>query len=190
MTRSPVEATLQTGATETRYHRAGAGVPVLLLFARAMTDPLGAHLFARLAARFRVIVPVLPAGVGPGEPVGGDSSAPAAGDRGVPVPVSKWLRDLIDGLGLVQPSVVVDEAHAAALLRFLLVEPDRVGGVVLVCRDHADPARPAAAIEDRLAGSTHALLVVAVDVAADVAVSAAAAAARMTPFLEQQGRGG
>lgn len=163
MTTPAVEAVLQTGATETRYHRAGAGAPLLLLFTGAMTDPLGQALFDRLARRFRVIAPVIPAGVG----------------AGAPVPIATWLRDLIDGLGLVRPSVVADEALAGALLGFSLIDPGRIDRVVAVCRDHADPASSVGMLH-----AAHGLLVVSVDAASEAASCADEAVAEMVPFLD------
>lgn len=170
MTTPRFEALLVTGATETSYHRAGAGAPVLLLFPGGLADPLGARLFERLADRFRVIAPVQPAEVG----------------KGGAVPVSKWLRDLVDGLGLVRASIVADEPCAGAALGFALMELERVAGVVAVCRDPADPARPVGVVEDRLQHSAHGLLVVSVDPAGDLARGAAAAVHQMVPFLEMQ----
>lgn len=176
MTQSRVEAVLQTGVTETPYFRAGKGSPVLLLFAEALEDSLGAELFERISERFRVLAPVPPAGVG----------ARRTSEIGsVAIPVSKWLRDLIDGLGLVRPSVVVDEALAGALLGFFLMDRERVGRVVVVFRDHADPASPTCPLESGLAHSDQRLLVVAVDAAVGASIGAADSALRILPFLER-----
>jgi hypothetical protein len=157
-----VEAVLQTGAMETRYRRAGAGVPVLLLFPRGLADVLGAELFTRLSTRYRVVAPVVPDGVG-----------------GAGIPRSTWLRALIDGLGLVQPTVVADETLAGALLGFSLVDPGRVGGVVAICRDDADPASSVGTLH-----AAHGLLVVAVDTASDAASSAEAAMTEIVRFVD------
>lgn len=153
----PVEAVLQTGAIETRYARAGVGLPILILFPHALTDPLGAQLFAHLAERYRVVAPTIATGV----------------------PLSKWLRELIDGLGLVRPTVIVDEALAGALLGFSLVDPGRIAGVVAICRDDADPTSSVGML---LAG--HGLLVVAVDTSIEVAQSAMMAAAEIVRFMD------
>lgn len=166
MTSPAVVAVLQTGATETSYHRAGAGRSLLLLFVRALADPLGAQLFEHLAARFRVIAPVLPAGVGGGE-------TPGAGRP--PVSPSRWLRDLIDGLGLVRPAVVADEWFAGALLGFALMDPHRLGKVIAVRRDEP---------EQQPEHSGHGMLFVTVDAAGDVAAEAADAVAQLSPFLD------
>lgn len=169
MRTAPVLAVLQTAATETTYHRAGVGPPVLLLYAQALVDPLGAALFAALATRWRVIAPELPAGVG---------------GAGGGLAVTAWLRDLIDGLGLERPSVVADEWFAGPLLGFVLMDRERVGGVAAVCRDHVDPHHPGA-LEDQLARSAHRLMVVVVDAAEDPVAGAADAAAQLAPFLER-----
>src|SRR5688500_4011849 len=116
-------STLLTAACETHYVRAGAGSPMLLLFPAGLDDALGAALFERLAERYRVVAPVVPAGVG-----------------GAGIPLARWLRELIDGLGLEQPTVVADESLAGALLGFSLVDPARIAGVIAICRDDADPA--------------------------------------------------
>jgi pimeloyl-ACP methyl ester carboxylesterase len=107
---------LVTGAIETVYRRAGTGAPLLLLC--NSTDSPGRQLFEELASSCRVIAPVRPPRV----------------------PFSGWLRDLIDGLGLDRPLLVVDDSIAEVALGFAQVEGDRVSGVVAV-----DPAAPAVA---------------------------------------------
>ena len=114
-----------------------------------------------------MIAPVIPAGVG----------------AGAPVPIATWLRDLIDGLGLVRPSVVADEALAGALLGFSLIDPGRIDGVVAVCRDHADPASSVGMLH-----AAHGLLVVSVDAASDAATCADEALAEILPFLDKAER--
>lgn len=121
---TPVQAVLQTGAIETTYHRAGAGAPVLLLFAEGLDDPVAARLFAALSGHFRVIAPVIPAGV---------AFAP-------------WLRDLIDGLGLDRPGLVSEESLASSSLQFTLGDPDRVAGFVAV-RRHGERAAATVSVD-------------------------------------------
>jgi pimeloyl-ACP methyl ester carboxylesterase len=114
-----IEAVVQTGAFETAYRRAGAGRAVLLLGVE--NSPHGAALFRELAARFRVIAPVLP---------GGD------GHDGEPSDVmGRWLRGLIDGLGLERPALVADAALGPALVRFAALDPDRADRLALVGPD-------------------------------------------------------
>lgn len=156
------EAVLQTSTTETHYLRAGAGVPLLLLFQTALTDPLAAALFEQLSTRYRVVAPRVPAGVG-----------------GATMPLSRWLRELVDGLGFVQPTVIADETMAGALLGFSLVDPGRIRGIVAVCRDDADPATSTGMLH-----AAHGLLVVAVDAAIEPAKSAEVAAAEIRRFVD------
>lgn len=160
-----VEAVLQTGTIETRYLRAGTGTPILLLFQSTREGSLGAGLFTQLAARYRVVAPRVPDGVG------------CAG-----MPLARWLRELIDGLGLVQPTAIADESLAGALLGFALVDPGRVGGVVAVCRDEADPATSVGMLH-----AAHGLLVVAVDTAVDPAKSAEQAMTEIARFVDGAG---
>jgi hypothetical protein len=157
-----IEAVLQTGTIETHYLRAGAGEPLLLLFQTALTDPLAAALFAQLSTRYRVVAPRVPAGVG-----------------GPVMPLSRWLRELVDGLGFVRPTVIGDETLAGALLGFSLVDPGRIRGVVAVCRDDADPATSTGMLH-----AGHGLLVVAVDTAIEPTRSAELAAAEITRFVD------
>ncbi len=107
----------------TRYHRRGAGRPVLLL-----ADAAGAGgapwpaLDDALAARFRTIRPELPA----------KSSAAA------PPPFADWLRDFLDGIGVEAAAVVAAGRHGAAALDFSGSDADRVERVLVV----ADAAPP------------------------------------------------
>lgn len=97
MAAQTVEALVQIGAVETRYQRAGQGSPLILLRAEyAGADPL----FERLATAFKVIAPEL-------------SSCRDASC------FEDWLRELVDGLGLDQPRVVV-AADSVQALRDLL----------------------------------------------------------------------
>ena len=139
---------LRTGTTETLYQRAGQGPPVLLLLPEGATDELGAQLFGRLAGRFRVIAPVLPAGV----------------------EITGWLRDLIEGLGLIRPAIVADEPFGLASLSLSIQEPDRVGAIVVI-----------AGATGQGAGFLH----VRVDPSGDATARAASAEAQIVPFLSR-----
>lgn len=137
---------LRTGTTETPYRRAGQGPSVLLLFAEG--NELGAQLFERLAARFRVIAPLLPSGV----------------------EVASWLRELIEGLGLIRPAIVADEPFGVASLSLSMQEPDRVGAIVVLARAAHD-------------GEDAGVLCVRMDPTSDATARAAAAEARIVSFL-------
>jgi pimeloyl-ACP methyl ester carboxylesterase len=117
------EAVLVTGAIETHYRRAGNGRPLLLLLPCNSADSAGKQLFEGLATRCRVIAPVQPPGV----------------------PFSDWLRDLIDGLGLDRPYLIVDTSIAEVARGFAQVEDERVGGVVAV-----DPAADPSTLVEQL----------------------------------------
>lgn len=169
MSLPPVMAALHAGPIETHYHRAGHGPALLLLFAQGLDDPLGAALFHGLSAHFRVILPMVPAAV-----------QGAATPGGAPVPASRWVRDLVDGLGLDRPGVVADEPFAGAVLAVMLAAPGRVGGAVAIGRDHAAAVE---AIEDHLDHSGRALAVILVDDTLDVAASGAEAVPRIVAIL-------
>jgi hypothetical protein len=131
-----------------------------LLFPKGLGDELATELFNRLAERFKVVAPVTPA---PGQPL------------------SKWLREVIDGLGFEKPVVVAEETLVGGLLGFALVDPGRVGGVVAICRDDADPASSVGMVQ-----ATQGLLVVAVDTAANLTDSAATATAEIARFIDDE----
>lgn len=159
--RPVVRALVQTGATETQYHRAGRGDAVLLVLSTGIDTPFGRALFDELAAHFRVVAPQPPAG------------AP-------PLAVSRWLRELIDGLGLARPVIVADEAAGVAALGFWLHDAHRVRALVAIRHDHPDPELPA----DSEAMRDSELLVVRLDPAATTAGSARAAADAVHAFVQ------
>lgn len=138
----PVEAVLQTGAAETRYRRAGRGAPVLLLSGSAEADALAARLFDELARWCRVIEPVLPAGwrrltAADGTDGAAADDGTAAEDEAAAADVTAaavWLRDLIDGLGLDRPSIVVDAALAGELVTAARTDGGRLHRVVVFAR--------------------------------------------------------
>ncbi|HSL71717.1 MAG TPA: hypothetical protein VK864_15830 [Longimicrobiales bacterium] len=102
-----VEAVVQAGAVETTYYRAGHGAPVLLIRANAnglAQDPY----FRALRAHYRVIAPQCPR----------DFTA-------------DWLRDVIDGLGLRDPCLVLD----AALLTNQALEAGEISRVAVLHRE-------------------------------------------------------
>lgn len=145
-------ATLLSGGLETRYERAGAGAPVLLLAPggvdeRGQTDSL----VARLSARFRVIHPV-------GLPRVAERQGRARG-RPASLPVVSWLRGLIDGLGLGRCALVATDPFCLDALGFALGDTERVSALVLLHRREPDPGAPAM-VAGRLEGSRQRLLVI------------------------------
>ena len=126
-----VEAVVQAGAAETEYARAGSGRPTVLLLrpssslAAITADPL----FISLSRGLRVVAPALTT------------------ER----ELTAWVGDLVDGLGLDRPAVVVDAAVAGAAVPLVLGE-DRCSCIV-VLRTAGEPARRTAASDDGAPGS-------------------------------------
>lgn len=152
------EAVVQIGTVETQYHCAGTGRKVLFLGSHGTSDWTGMLLFCTLASRFRVIAPE------PGAGTGGDLLRHADAS---PIPISAWLHDVIDGLGLIRPSIVADGIFALAALSFALTEPERVDRIVVVCRDLADRAVPIDMFGDALRATGHPVLLLRLDTAGD-----------------------
>lgn len=93
-----IEALVQAGAIESRYVRTGSGSRlVLLLPPRQRRAWLDGSLLPRLAARYCVVVPEVPA------------SAPDA--------VAPWLQSFLDGIGVERCSVVAEAGLARPLYR-------------------------------------------------------------------------
>lgn len=120
-----VEALVRADGSDIAYLRAGCGPPLVVLCVPPEAAPRGAGgggsdrdrdaahaIAAHLAPRFRVIVPL---------------AAPPRGAAG-----GRWLRGLIDGLGLERPTLVAGASLAPLLLRVIDRDPDRVGAVVVV----------------------------------------------------------
>jgi pimeloyl-ACP methyl ester carboxylesterase len=163
-----IQAVVQVGPVEVAYRRAGAGAPVVLLHDGEHGAALAAALFDVLATRFRVIAPDAP-------------PAAAAG-----VTLARWLRGLIDGLGLERPSIVAAEEVGVAVLAFAMDDPDRVDRLAILRCAGVDLTRELDPVVDVLFGSGHPLMVLPVDAAWGGTVPAAAAA----PLVEFLGAGG
>ena len=106
-----IEATVQAGDTEIAYRRSGKGRPTILLRGEA-GDPAPDPVLRALASKRMVV-----------EPLG---LPPTAAER------ARWLRGVVEGLGLDRPDLVVSEGLAADARRFLAEEPHRVGEVLLL----------------------------------------------------------
>jgi hypothetical protein len=116
------DAVIQTSLAETAYRRAGAGPPVLLLANAAASAAWLPRLVDPLAREFRVYLPVaVPSADGVRCVAGGPLIDPVA-----------WLRDVVDGLGLVRPAIVSDADFAATAFGFAVADPDRVGRLAVV----------------------------------------------------------
>jgi len=125
-----VEAELQVGVETVRYRRAGTGAPVLLLQVRrpgpagmgkgietdednAVGEDIAGDTFAALARGHRVFQPTTP--------------IPRSRDH-----AERWLRGVVEGLGLVMPDVVADPELAPALARLVRQKGGFVGQVTFL----------------------------------------------------------
>ena len=128
---NPAESWAEVRAHDhvTRYRRLGTGRAVLLLGAardgatdRGVPDeepPLWPELSGAIAARFRLIVPEMPA-------------ATACAD------VAVWLADFLEGLGTSGVSVVATDRLCMPALELALRDAEQVARVVLVARGRAE----------------------------------------------------
>jgi pimeloyl-ACP methyl ester carboxylesterase len=137
-----IEATVHTPHSATVYRRAGRGAPVLLLAGRQARARLEAELMPVLAAHFLAIAP---------ETDGANAAASGAAEAG-------RLRDLIDGLGLERPSIVVDETFGVAALGFAIADPERVRRLIVLCRDRDALNGFGESVDDALARAGHRFL--------------------------------
>lgn len=128
-------AVVHAGGMEIPYLRAGRGPSVLLLAdpvpeiretgeggraADTGSGPAGGPELQALAGSFRVIIPLLP--------------PPRTAREG-----GRWIRDVIDGLGLDRPALLAPMDLAPLLLRVARRDPARVGLCVLVPSPSRDP---------------------------------------------------
>jgi pimeloyl-ACP methyl ester carboxylesterase len=128
-----VRAAVFDGITDTPYHRAGRGAPVIVL---APDDSrVGDALLAALSLQFRVIAPDLPCR---------RTNAPGAHPS-----FPTWFRGFLDGLGLSRVALVAESRFGAAALAFALLEPERVQRLAVVFNAAEEPA-PHEAIADSL----------------------------------------
>jgi hypothetical protein len=128
-----VHAAVQVGDEVTAYVRAGRGRTVLVVGDARSGDLPSPTFVAALAREFRVVAPAHP--------------VPDNG-RG-----SRWICDIIDGLGLDRPALVF-VGEAEWLGAFVEVHGDRVGAVVMV---PGDPRQTSARhLAERIAAALHA----------------------------------
>lgn len=110
-----INGVLQAAGFETRFRRAGVGVPVVVI----SRDGGEAHLqeVLELLARYsRVLLVQVPAEV------------PRYGESGL----QAWLQGVIDGFGVSGPVLIIESELAELVLRFARNDPARVGGVIIV----------------------------------------------------------
>jgi hypothetical protein len=102
-----------------RYRRAGAGAVVLVLCAAGAVDAVWPELLDLLPQHARLVVPELPAGI---ESVAG------------------WLSDFIEGLGLVNASVLAAGACCLPALELAFLAADQVSRLLLVAAGRSGEA--------------------------------------------------
>lgn len=106
-----VEAIVQIADDEIPYRRAGRGGATLLLCEPG--QPEREAVFQRLATLGLVVEPLALPRPGPAE-------------------WARWLRGIVDGLGLDRPDLVVSPGLAAGARRFLEEDPQSGGSVLLI----------------------------------------------------------
>jgi hypothetical protein len=142
-----IRAVVHTGATETAYRRAGSGPPVLLLLGDGPDSPRAIALIEALAGSCRVIAPESP------EPAYSAHARRRSGGHAV------WLRDLMDGLGLVRPCIIADDRFALSALAFTLADPHRAGRLLIATGSQVLDASAGLALEEVVgAGATPILI--------------------------------
>jgi pimeloyl-ACP methyl ester carboxylesterase len=122
-----------------RYHRAGAGRPIVLLRAAEGRESIWPELDAQLVARYRVFTPELP---------------PDCGD------VAGWMKDFLEGVGLDRVLLVAADPCCLAALELALLGPEQIERLVLVPEGRAGETGLDGTLATTLAGVTVPLLVV------------------------------
>ena len=114
----PARAALTVGAVHTEYLRFGHGAPLLVLDPRIAAD-LEAGTVPAVLRGMRLIVPV--------RTTIEALATPAADGH---VPFDRWLRGMIDGLGLHELTVLVAPALEPDLRRFAAAHPGEIVAVL------------------------------------------------------------
>jgi pimeloyl-ACP methyl ester carboxylesterase len=115
-------------AGQIEVHDVGSGAPLLFLHGALVGWQLWEPVAASLAARgYRVIMPTLP--------LGAHRSAMAGGTDLTPPGLARIVVDLIDALGLDQPTVVSNDTFTAITQIVLTKHPGVVGRAVLTSGD-------------------------------------------------------
>jgi hypothetical protein len=120
-----VRAEIQVGNHTVSYERSGRGSPVLLLLCQALAEVGPGATFQALAGSRRVYCPTVP--------------IPRSRDE-----AERWIRGLVEGLGLGVPDVVAD-AELAPLLTRLVRRNGGLVGQVLFLPSSRPPAEADAA---------------------------------------------
>lgn len=168
---TPITAVVHTDGTETRYQRAGSGPPVLLLVCGGAAAVARSQLIRELAGSCRVIAPELPDCSG---------HTPAQAGNGDP---ATWLRNVIDGLGLMRPSILADDGLALACIAFAMADPHRVGRIVIASRAPLLGAAGGGALEDVLGSSGHPFLLLQLESGKDGPVVSPSTVVQIVTFV-------
>jgi len=144
-----------------RYHRAGAGRPIVVLRASGDAEALWPELDAELVSRFRVVTPELSA----------DCEDVAA-----------WVADFLEGLGLDRVLVLAAESCCLSALELALFNASLVERLVLIPAGAASETGLDGTLATTLAGMSVPLIVVRRGLAAAVALPL------LRNFLEHDGR--
>jgi hypothetical protein len=121
-----------------RYHRAGAGRPVVVLRA-ASDDSLWPELNACLAVAFRVLTPEVPA---------------ADGD------IARWLGGFLEGVGLDRVTLIAADDFCLPALELVLLGADQVERLVLIPSGHTPDTGLDGTLATSLDGASVPLLIV------------------------------
>jgi pimeloyl-ACP methyl ester carboxylesterase len=143
-----------------RYHRAGAGRPLVVLRGADDADALWPELDAELVSRHRVVTPELPADCGD---------------------VAAWVADFLEGVGLDRVVVVAAESCCLSALELTLFNASLVERLVLVPAGAVSETGLDGTLATTLAGVTVPLIVVRRGLAAAVALPL------LRNFLEHDG---
>ena len=143
-----------------RYHRAGAGRPLVLLRSAAGPDALWPELEVQLVARFRVFTPELP---------------PDCED------VAAWVKGFLEGVGLDRVVIVAADPCCLSALELALLGAPQIDRLVLVPGGLAGETGLDGTLATAYAGMSVPLLVVR------RGLSAAEALPLLQQFLEHDG---
>jgi pimeloyl-ACP methyl ester carboxylesterase len=142
-----------------RYHRAGAGRPILILRSALEAQPFWAELDAALTSAFRVLTPDVPA---------------------AEVDVAAWMRGFLEGVGLDRVTIIAEGSLCIAALEMALLNSDQVQRLVLVPAGHTSETGLDGTLATSLAGVAVPLLVIRRGMASAEAVPL------LMQFLEQR----
>jgi hypothetical protein len=165
----PIQAVVHTGELETRYWRTGSGPSVLLLLREGVSTPAGRSLMTELARSCRVFVPEI--------------QTPTAGGGLPHGDLVSRLRALVDGLGLLRPSIVADETFALAALAFTLADPHRAGRLLITTRQPLIGSDTGGVLEDVVGRCGHPVLLLQLEPGADAPAAASTQVLQMTTFV-------